>query len=63
MLILFRLHFLKDFGGCRVIGFQCRSEICVDTRIGFLQRNCQRQNFLFRKVLEIFGHGPTPVMN
>src|SRR5436309_757302 len=54
MLILFSLHFLKNLGRCRIMGFQSRGEICVDALIRFLQRNCQRENFLFRQVFEIF---------
>ena len=57
MLILFRLHFLKDLSGGGVTGFQSGGEVCVNTRIRFFGRNCQRQDFLFRKIFEIFGHG------
>src|SRR5207302_7556146 len=38
-------------------------EVCVDTRVRFLGRNCQRENFLLRQVFEIFCHGPLPVIN
>src|SRR5437016_4478123 len=57
MLILLRLHFLKDLSGCGVIVFQSRGEVRVNARIRFLGRNCQRQNFLFRKIFEILCHG------
>jgi hypothetical protein len=56
VLILFSLHFLKDLSGRGVIGFQSRGEVCVDARVRFLGRNGQREDFLFRKVLKIFGH-------
>jgi len=55
--ILLLLHFAIDLGGRRVIGLQSRSEVCVNAGIGFLQRNCQRESFLFRKVSEIFCQG------
>src|SRR5438552_8865687 len=58
MLILFSLHFLKNLGCCRIMGLQSRGEVCVGARIGFLQRNCQRENFLFRQVFEILRHRP-----
>lgn len=57
MLIFFRLHFPKDFGGCGVIRFQSLGKVCVDPRIRFFGRNRQRQDFLFGKVFEIFCHG------
>src|SRR5256886_15592575 len=57
MLVLFSLHFLKNLRRCRVIDFQSSSEVCVNAGIGFLQRNCQRENFLFRQVFEIFCQG------
>jgi hypothetical protein len=54
MLIFFRLHFLKDLRGGRTIRFQSSGEVGVNARIGFLGRNRERENFLFRKVFEIF---------
>jgi hypothetical protein len=54
MLILFSLHFFKDLSGRGIIGFQSGGEVGLDTRIRFFGRNCQRQDFLFRKVFEIF---------
>src|SRR5437773_11089498 len=57
MLIFFSLHFLKDLGSRRVISFQSRREVGVNARIRFLGRDCEREDFLFRQVPEIFGHG------
>ena len=54
MLILLRLHFLEDLGGGGLIGFQSRGEVCVNAHIRFLGRNCQREDFPFRQVFEIF---------
>src|SRR5438034_233931 len=57
MLIFFSLHFLKDLGGRRVVSFQSRREVGVNARICFLGRDREREDFLFRQVPEIFGHG------
>jgi len=40
--------------GCGVIGIQSGGKVGVNARIRFLGRNCQRKDFLFRQVFEIF---------
>jgi hypothetical protein len=53
---------LKDLVGCgnRLL---VPGEVGINTRICFLGRNRQRQDFLFKKIFEIFRHDIPPVIN